>query len=69
MFFLFNYLYTIFFVHSDFSKLARDFDIDVTGALNGIIDLGTYTNKVLDFDLSTRWSMANLVQHLVSSQI
>lgn len=60
-------MHSIFIVYSDFSKLARDFDIDVTGALNGIIDLGTYTNNVLDFDLSTRWSMANLVRHLVSS--
>ncbi|XP_008186789.1 lipoate-protein ligase b-like isoform X1 [Acyrthosiphon pisum] len=57
------------FIKNDFLKLARDFDINVTGALNRIIDLGDYTNKVLDFDSSTRWSMANLVQNLLKKNV
>lgn len=57
------------FIKNDFLKLARDFNIDVSGALNHIVDLGTYTNKVLDLDLSTRWSMANLVQQLLKKNV
>lgn len=47
-------------------KLSKDFNIDVSGAIRHIVDLGTYTNKVLNFDSHNRWSMAKLVQQLVS---
>lgn len=53
-------------LYSDFTKLSKDFNIDVSGALRNIIDLGTYTNKILNFDSRTCWSMANLVEQLVN---
>ncbi|XP_027840440.1 3'-5' exonuclease [Aphis gossypii] len=56
-------------IKNDFLKLGRDFTVDVSGALSNIIDLGTYTNKVLDFDSSTIWSMANLVQQLLKKDV
>jgi hypothetical protein len=55
-----------FFTFSDFKKLSKDFNIDVSGALSKVIDLGSYANKVLNFDTSSIWSMVNLVQNLVS---
>lgn len=61
--------YTLFLFFSDFTKLGRDFNIDVSSALKHTIDLSTYTNKVLNFESCTRWSMAKLVQDLVSSII
>lgn len=58
---------TLFLFFSDFTKLGRDFNIDVSSALSHTIDLSTYTNNVLNFESSYRWSMAKLVQYLVSS--
>lgn len=59
----------IYIDSSDFTKLGKDFNIDVSGALNHTIDLGTYTNKVLNFESCYRWSMAKLVQQLVNPLI
>ncbi|KAE9542646.1 hypothetical protein AGLY_002557 [Aphis glycines] len=57
------------YITNDFLKLGRDFNIDVSGAVSHIIDLGTYTNKVLYFDSSIIWSMANLVQRLLKKDV
>ncbi|XP_060850881.1 3'-5' exonuclease [Rhopalosiphum padi] len=57
------------YIKNDFLKLGRDFNIDVSAAVSHIIDLGTYTNKVLDFDSSIIWSMANLVQRLLKKDV
>lgn len=54
------------FIFSDFIKLGKDFNINVSGALNQSIDLGTYANNVLNYEPDFRWSMAKLVQQLVS---
>ncbi|XP_025202055.1 Werner Syndrome-like exonuclease [Melanaphis sacchari] len=56
-------------IKNDFLKLGRDFNIDVSGAVNRIIDLGTYTNQVLYFDSSIKWSMANLVKRLLKKDV
>lgn len=56
-------------IKNDFIKLGKDFNIDVSGVLSRIIDLGTYTNKVLNFDSYNRWSMVKLVQQLLKKNV
>ncbi|XP_025417119.1 Werner Syndrome-like exonuclease [Sipha flava] len=57
------------YIKNDFKKLSKDFNIDVSGALSKVIDLGSYANKVLNFDTSSIWSMVNLVQNLLKKDV
>ncbi|VVC30656.1 Ribonuclease H-like domain,3'-5' exonuclease domain [Cinara cedri] len=56
-------------IKNDFTKLSKNFNIDVSGALRNIIDLSAYANKVLNFDPCTCWSMATLVQKLLKKNV
>lgn len=56
----------IIIISSDFLKLSRDFNIDVSGALSRSVELSSYANNILNLDPYYRWSMARLVQELVS---